>query len=109
LTLVKMPAKSPKGSKKLASKVTKKKYKPLNARQQNIITSSGLSDFLQTKAELDKAHLADQIEHEKGRRAEVKEHERLKLAKELLADGTSEPNVLATAKAPVLKHLKDRE
>ncbi|KAM6491438.1 hypothetical protein JOM56_013212 [Amanita muscaria] len=82
-----------------ASKVSEPKYKPpsTKARQQNLASaSSGLTEYLKSKAELDKA-----------RSNGLKLRQQVELAKEMLADTTTSLELRAAAEAILLKALQD--
>lgn len=81
-----------------ASKVSEPWYKPPSnkARQLNLASASGLTEYLKSKAELDKARFDG-----------LKFRQQIDLAKEMLADPTSPPELRAAAQAILLKALSD--
>ncbi|KIL67331.1 hypothetical protein M378DRAFT_177418 [Amanita muscaria Koide BX008] len=81
-----------------ALKVSEPKYKPPSGkgRQQNLASASGLTEYLKSKTELDKARFDG-----------LKFRQRIDLAKEMLADSTNSSELRAAAEAILLKALQE--
>ena len=83
---------------KEASRVLEPKYKPPSnkTRQQNLASASGLTEYLKSKAELDKACFNG-----------IKLRQKIDLAKGMLADPTTSHELREAAQAVLLKALQD--
>ena len=83
---------------KEASRVLEPKYKPApnKTRQQNLASASGLTEYLKSKAELDKARFDG-----------MKLRQKIELVKGMLADPTTSPELWEAAQAVLLKVLQD--
>ena len=81
-----------------ASRVAELRYKPPSNKtcQQNLASASGLTEYLKSKAELDKARFDG-----------LKLCQQIDLAKEMLADPTTPLELHTAAQAILLKALQD--
>jgi hypothetical protein len=98
MSLVKTVPSSKRKLSRSASKVSELKYKPPSSkgRQQNLTSASGLTEYLRSKAELDKARFDG-----------LKFRQQTELAKQMLADPTTPSELRAAAEATLLKALQD--